>query len=143
MTRAEIVNSIFRDCLYRDDEIVNGEPVVPPIDAQLLTMRVGFHPQRLEQHRGRVIALAREVFQDPFLTSHVDGGGYSFLQIVVDREGNHWCEHRTAQELMGLCLGLGLATYPIPRDMWPALPGEVPYLTVHSDKLSEKEGEEP
>jgi hypothetical protein len=133
MTRAERVNSIFRACLFQDDEIVNGKPVVDPVVTDLVSMTVGFHPQRLEQNRAAVVEIAKEVFSDDFYEDR--GGGHSFLQVPFDREGHHWCEHRTAEQLVGLCVALDFAAYPLPKSLWAALPGGVPYIIVRGDRF--------
>jgi hypothetical protein len=53
----------------------------------------------------------------------------------VTKHGEHWGEHPTMGMLFALGIGAGLASYPIPREMWSALPGGVPYVTIDSDAI--------
>jgi hypothetical protein len=54
----------------------------------------------------------------------------SFLNACMDRHGNHWAEHQTIDFL--LCLGLATdqVAFCLPREIWAALPGGMPYFVV-------------
>lgn len=56
------------------------------------------------------------------------GGGMSFLELCMDKDGNHWAEHPTMEMLVVLAIGQGQAQYCMPRDFWRVLPGGVPYI---------------
>ena len=117
------VNKIFYDCLYRNDEDTSGAVMVEGIVANY-----GFHPERLESHREEMIALLEQL-PDGFRES--GGGGSSFLNACIDRDGNQWTGlHQIMEQLMVLGVALGLASYMLPKDMWKALPGGMPYFSI-------------
>lgn len=53
--KPEVVDAIFFDCLYRDDETLDGA-----VPAEGIMGMVGFHPLRLELHRDDVLGLLRQ-----------------------------------------------------------------------------------
>ena len=117
------VSKIFMDCLFKEGEDHTGY-----VRAEGITTTVGFHPGRLEQHRSEVIAMLQEL-PDDFKRS--SGGGMSFLQACMDRNGNQWTGmHQAMEQLFQLGIALGLVTYPLPRRFWDRLPGGMPYVTV-------------
>jgi hypothetical protein len=90
-----------------------------------------FNSERLETQR----PLAEEIVKQlplMFRPSHEGGGGgWTFLNLVQDKDGNLWTGfQRTADELLCLLLGLGMAKILLPREMWPMLPGGVPYICL-------------
>lgn len=131
------VSRIFYDCLYTDEEVKGLEPGKPPEGVVIvhgITMNGGFHPGRLESHREEVKEFVDNLpveFQkvDP---GGVGGGGYSFMKMPVDKNGEQWGEQKNAQELMLLALGLKLMKYCMEREFWHMLPGSVPYVMVVS-----------
>jgi hypothetical protein len=126
---AEAVNEIFFDCLFREEELVDGKPEIEPVMAEGLVNTVGFHRERLEGHREDVTALLGQI-DKTFLRS--EGGGWSFLNFVQNSEGEMWTGlQRTAEQLVLLGLGLGLVEYLLPRPLWGSLPGGVPYLVIN------------
>ena len=59
------------------------------------------------------------------------GGGMSFLKACDDQEGNQWTGlHRRMEELFVLGTGLGKVKCLMPRELWAALPGGMPYYVV-------------
>lgn len=116
------INAIIVDSLYRDDELSSdaliGEGVVQTF---------GFQPERLRSHEAEVKAMLMQLGDD-FMKSK--GGGTSFLSMPFDKEGNQWGEQPNAGQLLALGTALGLVKLAFPRDMWPSLPGGVPYVTV-------------
>lgn len=65
---------------------------------------------------------------DPFHAGK--GDGWSFLNACVRQDEMQWGEQPTVDDLLCLGLGLGLVEFLIPRDLWQALPGGVPYFCV-------------
>lgn len=126
-------SELFESCLFRD-----SEPIEPRVEVEGCLNRFGFHPERLEAARGEVaemLALLPDEFQQ------AKGGGMSFLNACMDRNGNHWAEHRTIDNLVTLGLGLKLVKYCLPRDMWKILPDGMPYFTVltpQSENITEE-----
>ena len=127
---AESVEQIFLDCLFRDDELVDGKPEIEPIKAEGIIRNFGFHPIRLNEHKTEIIELLQELPKEFFKDS---GGSWSFLNACMDEHGNHWGEHRNIEQLFCLGIGLGIARFQFPRSMWSAFPGGVPYVTILVD----------
>ena len=59
------------------------------------------------------------------------GGGMSFLQACVDKHGNQWGEHIHMEALFALGIATGRVSFSLPREMWPLLPGSMPYFTIN------------
>lgn len=123
---AKRVQELFIDSLFKE-----GEPTDPHVEAPGVISNFGFHPARLEAHRAEVAEMLQEL-RDDF--QEAKGGGMSFLNMCIDRHGNHWGEHPNMEQLCALAIGLGLGRYIFPREMWPALPGGVPYFVVSNPK---------
>lgn len=64
-------------------------------------------------------------------------GGWSFLQMCVDRDENQWGEHPDMERLCMLGIAAGMIKWCAPRPFWSALPGGMPYLVI------DPEGEPP
>jgi len=126
------VHDTLVSCLYTNEEIdaCLAEGLDVPKDAIVVDgiMRAfGFHPARLEAARPQVKAWIKEM--DPaFLTS--GGGGMSFLNLCMLADGTHWAEHPTCEAFVVLAFGLKLGSFPMPREMWKVLPGQMPYVTL-------------
>lgn len=131
---AENVRTVAKDVLFTDAEFGGGEAPANAVMVDGIVCKYAFHPERLEQHRTDVATMLAGL-DDSFMST--GGGGMSFLQACVDREGNHWAEHPTMGLLFALGMGLGLVSYTMPREMWTILPGGMPYLTIDSTKLAE------
>lgn len=125
-TMADMVREAIQHSLFR-----GGEDTTAPIVGDGIVRQFGFHPGRIEERRAVVVELISRL--DPaFLSS--GGGGMSFLNLCVDKDGNHWAEHQTCGELCALATALKLASFPMPRFMWPTLPGSMPYVTFFDGK---------
>ena len=123
---ADRVHEIFMDCLFREDESRDSYLL-----AHGLTVAVGLHPDRTEGYADEIHEILLnlpEAFQEN------TGGGYSFLYMTRDKEDNLCMEQTTAQELLMLGLATGWASLPMPRVLWPALPGGVPYVMVNKER---------
>lgn len=128
MSHSKRINEILRDCLYKAEEV--KDPTQAPEGAVLvdgITRNLGFEPTRLQGHKEEILNLAREIVTDEFLVGK--GGGMIFQNLCMDREGNQWGEHRNMEELLILCMALGKASILLPRDMWKAIPGGLPYIS--------------
>ena len=127
---AGAVETAFMDCLFRDEEIVDGKPTSEPVVVAAITSKFGFQPERLESHRkevsGWLLMLPLE-FQ-----KSGGGGGWTFLNACNDRNGVQWTGlHQRMEQLFALGIGLGVASWLLPRDMWEVLPGGMPYVAVN------------
>jgi hypothetical protein len=124
---AQRVHDTFLDCLFTDAEVVDGKPTSEPVKAACIMHNFGFHAARLEGHRADVEGFLRQMQPEFFADT---GGGWSFLQLCQTRDGRQWAEHPTMEELCGLGIALGLVRWCAPRELWPALPGGMPYLVI-------------
>ena len=135
LSKAARVHALMNELLYTHNELnavnhgVMTDPVILPEGAVLVegTLRkFGFHPGRLAKNAEKIIGLVREIVDDKFMRS--EGGGYTFLNLPVDRNGEQWGEQPTAESLYCLAAALGLAGFCMPREFWSSLPGGVPYI---------------
>lgn len=119
----QTVEKIFRDCLFQE-----GEDTSKHIPAEGITTNVGFHPDRLKQHHLEIVELLQELPSE-FQEKH--GGGWSFLNACEDKNGNLWTGlHSIMEQLFLLGIAIGQVKCLMPRQMWNALPGGVPYYVV-------------
>lgn len=121
------LHEVFTDCLFRADELLDGKPSVEPVVVEAVMHNFGFHPARLESHRAEIKDML-DGLPEPFMPD--SGGGWSFLQAAADRNGVQWGEHVNMEQLFALGIGLGMAKWLLPRDMWGVLPGGMPYVSV-------------
>jgi len=120
---SENVHETFMDCLFKDGESTENHVV-----SRGVMNNVGFHPQRLEKHR-HIIAEMCEELSDEF--KEKGGGGMSFLNMCIDRNGRQWADlHQTMDELITLGMATGKMCFLMPREMWNMFPGGMPYVVV-------------
>jgi len=126
------IQDIMMASLYKTEELEDKSK--PPEDAIIvhgITQRFGFHPERIKEQRPAIKKLLDEMPIE-FHRKH-GGGGWSFLQLCLDKNGNHWGEHINMQDLCVLAIGSGLGEWCFPREIWPALPGGVPYVMFDTE----------
>ena len=117
------VNAVFMDCLFKD-----GEDTSKHVKAEGITTTVGFHPERLESHKAEIEAMLDEL---PNEFKKSGGGGWSFLNACNDKHGNQWTGfHQRMEQLFQLGIGIGKVQSQLPREMWLALPGGMPYYII-------------
>lgn len=117
---AKRVESAFRQCLAADG--------AEGITTEGIMHTVTFGAAAIEGHRDEIRAMLA-CLPDQFRRS--GGGGWSFLNACTDRDGRQWTGlHMTMEELFLLGMAAGLVTDLMGRDMWPALPGGMPYYVV-------------
>lgn len=118
---AENVEEIFNECLLKQ-----GEDVPQCLGKGVLT-HAAFNSLRLEARRVEIKDMLLQL-PDEFYQSR--GGGHSFLQAYVTREGNQWGEHVNIDQLLSLGLAAGLVTFTLPREMWNRFHGGMPYFSI-------------
>lgn len=119
---AEKVMAILMDCLFERTEPADSDVLV--VDG--IVRKFGLHPERLESHRQEVKDILREMPRQFFKVN--GGGGWSFLNLCNDKNGNQWGEHLHMEALVVLAIGLKLGRYCLPRNMWNVFPGGMPYV---------------
>jgi hypothetical protein len=110
------------------EQCLNGEKSGAQI-VQGIVRTFGFSPTKITEHKDEIRALLAEM-PDEFQAGK--GGGMSFLNLCVDRDGNQWGEHPTMEALVVLGIAAGMASYPLPRDLWSVLPGGMPYVAFNT-----------
>ena len=135
---AETVHAILLDSLFKDEEITNGKPPDPHIEARGIVNNFAFHPERLESHRENIRAILNLM---PKGFHKATGGGWSFLNLCNTEAGDQWGEHHNMEELIVLGIGLGMAKFVMPRDMWTILPGGMPYVVFDAVRPLAQTGE--
>jgi hypothetical protein len=125
---ASLVQTIFMDCLFKEEELEDGIPKVPHVEADGIVSMVGFHPERLEGHREEVKKMLGGLSDKFNITC---GGGASFLEACYDSNGTQWTDlHQRMEQLFQLGIGLRLVKCLMPRSSWSALPGRMPYYAI-------------
>ena len=120
---AQKVETIFMDCLFKE-----GEDTSDYIKAEGVMRIVGFHPKRLASHKTEIDEMLGGL-PDEFQKS--GGGGWSFLNACNDKNGNQWTGlHQTVEQLFLLGIATERVKIQLPREVWAALPGGMPYLVV-------------
>lgn len=115
---AQQVEDTFEACLGDDVEV----------DAIVGSVR--FDKAKLADHAELIAAMLLEL-PTQFLST--GGGGWSFLNACDDRHGNQWTGlQRTMAHLFALGLGIGMVKTLLPRELWDALPGGMPYYVVEA-----------
>ena len=60
-----------------------------------------------------------------------DGGsGASFLEMCINKDGEQWGEHTDMEKLTMLGIAAGYAKFCFGRELWPILPGGMPYIVL-------------
>ncbi len=120
---AENVSNTIKDCLFK-----GGETHINPVIAEGFMMKFGFNPDRLKSHEQDIIDMLTDL---PIEFQRTGGGGMSFLNACMTKDGQQWGEHSNIDELVCLGMAIGKASFPLPRDMWAVLPGAMPYIVVN------------
>lgn len=132
---ADRVTDIYRDCLFKDWELLAEDPTEADLPENAIITegvqhKTGFHPTRVEHHRDEIVRMLQDL-PLPFRLVEGGGGGWSFLQACDDKDGNQWTGlHQTVDQLFQLGMAIGAVQYALPREIWPALPGGMPYMIV-------------
>ena len=122
------VETVLKDCLYTDEEVSNGEVPKECVKVEGITVNFGFHPERLASHREDIRSMLADLATE-FRENM--GGGWSFLNACIrQHDGEQWGEHRDMEQLFCLGIGLGIAKWLLPKNMWDVLPNGMPYVSI-------------
>ena len=124
----ENLRKVVRACLFGESETVGG--VVPPANAVIVEgvmLKMGFDPDRLKDQEQNIRSLLDQL-PDKFKVD--SGGGWTFLNACQTKDGVQWGEHGDIDQLVCLGLATGMVSFCLPREMWVALPGGMPYFAV-------------
>lgn len=121
---SEAVSKLFAECLFKEEEDKTNF-----IAAEGITVKVGFHPGRIQENKEKIKELLMELPEE--FMEDGESGGMSFLAACEDKNGHQWTGlHSIMQELFLLGIASGQAKELLPRDLWVSLPGGVPYYSV-------------
>jgi hypothetical protein len=127
------VHDVFRKCLFNPGEDTSAAVIVEGIMS-----RFGFHPERLESNKQDVIDMLGQL---PESFDEDKGGGMSFLNACVRRDGVQWGEHPTMELLFVLGMAVGRVKLCAPRSMWTMMPGGMPYFAITATPLNENQND--
>lgn len=124
---SENVDKVIYDCLYGDCEDVH-EALSKGKRAEGVKLKILFNPEKIEKHRDDIKNMLSQL---PLAFRKKDGGGWSFLQMCNDAEGNQWTGEQKQMDAL-VCLGLAIdeLRFCLPRGMWRVLPGGMPYIQI-------------
>lgn len=111
----QIVLELFDKCLHPNFNQKQGKAV------EGITGTFYFSPEKLAEHKQEIIEQVKDL-PDGF------DEGWSFLQACMTKEGHQWGEHPDMERLMVLGIGVEVLEYCLPKFLWGALPGGMPYF---------------
>ena len=124
MLTSQAVDAMMLKCLFK-----KGEPKESAVEVKAIVNTYCFHSGRIAENADAISVLLAEL---PNEFQSTGGGGWSFLQACVTKTGKQWTDmHRQQERLFALGIAAGKARWLTPRDMWPALPGGMPYVSVN------------
>lgn len=125
---AKNVESTLLYCLYSEKELAEeGRPPKGAVLIEGIVRKFGLHPGRLEEKSKDIETLLRQLPEEFYATK---GGGMSFLRACLRFDEQQWGEHRDMENLMVLGMAVKKVTCLMPKEMWPALPGGMPYYRI-------------
>ena len=113
MIDANRVRELFLKCLSEDGVMVEGI--------------MGKYGLAVEDHVEEISGMLKEL-PDDFQAD--GGGGMSFLNACMTKDGEHWGEHQTMEQLFCLGIAADKCQWLFSRVIWPMLPGGMPYVVV-------------
>lgn len=123
------VSEILVDCLYKDSELIDGIPIEKPVEVIGISNNLGFHPARLASYKHEIQMMLDE-FPDEFKKEK--GGGWTFLNMCVTKNGEQWTSsQKIMEELCLLSIGNKLGSWLASKELWPVLSGSVPYFVIN------------
>lgn len=122
------VHTIFMNCLFKDNKLNTNVDERVYIEARGVVNHIGFHPGRIKESSENIFDMLKELPKEFLQTG---GGGYTFLNACNDKDGEQWTGSQKVMDEL-VCLGLAIekVSYCLPRELWSALPGGVPYFMV-------------
>lgn len=123
---AENVEQLYEDC--RRPLEIEESPMDLMLEVEGIVHMSVFNKKALEEKRSDIESMLSQL---PEGFHEATGGGWSFLNACNRADGVQWTGlHLTMEKLMTMGIGLGVVSYVLPREMWPSLPGGMPYFVV-------------
>jgi hypothetical protein len=118
---SEAVEKLFDEC------VVPADTAGDQIKAVGLVNAYWFDRKKIEQNKPKIRELLAEL-PDNFRADK--GGGWTFLNACIDRNGEQWTGlHQTMEKLFCLGIAAGITKW-LMLDMAASMPGGVPYVSV-------------
>jgi len=119
---AKNVQAVFEKCL----SVSQGELDLLPIEGIMGTY--DFRKNKIDEHAKDIANMLKEL---PLEFQKHGGGGMSFLNACNNNAGEQWTGlHRRMEELFVLGIAANKVKSVMPRELWSALPGGMPYYVV-------------
>jgi len=128
---ADKINEVLFDCFFKPEELVDGTKMPSNgIMVEGVVNNFGFNPERIEKNKEKIRSFLNMMPSEFHKNS---GGGWSFLNLCMDANGNQWGEHSNMEALVALGIASNMAKYVLPKELWSALPGGVPYVVFDTE----------
>jgi hypothetical protein len=129
---SETVHRVMEACIFGE------EPQEDDADALVvegILHRYAFSRKAIEAHTEEIrgmLAELPEAFHDDIEHGY---GGWSFLNLCMDRHGTQWTGfHWVQEQLVSLGIACGKAAWvPPERERWALMPGSLPYVAINLD----------
>jgi len=119
---AQNVEDVLKDSLYSNYEDASNMIVVEGVIS-----KYGFKPEGIERNRNKINELLSQL---PATFNEETGGGWSFLNACVTKDGEQWGQHRDIDNLLCLGIAAGRVALLMQRSIWPYFPGGMPYFVI-------------
>jgi hypothetical protein len=123
---ADNVSATWARCLASRKDLIDVDGIVS-ITGMLPGIHFAFDKKLLAMHEADIASLLDQL---PVEFKKSGGGGWSFLNACMDKDDHQWGEQSNVEQLVALGIAIGKARYMLPREMWLALPGGVPYFVI-------------
>jgi hypothetical protein len=120
LTNENVIN-IATDCMpeQQSDQITMGQGII---------MDIAYLNDKLEKHKKDIQSMLKQLPSQFMLK---EGGGWSFLNACLNKDGIQWTgDHSTIELLITLGNAIQCVEFQFPKTMWHVLPGGVPYFAV-------------
>ena len=128
---SENVRTLFMDCLLNKKD---GEEPPKETLVEGLVRKFVFRRDSIEKHANDIKDLLDQL---PNQFTEDGGGGWTFLEMCTRKDGTQWGEHRNCEELLCLGIASGWVKFLLPREIWGALPGGVPYFVINKERVKQ------
>ena len=120
---AKNVQAVFEKCL----SVSQGELDLLPVEGLGLGW-FALRKSKIDEHAEDIYSMLKEL---PLEFQKHGGGGMSFLNACNNNAGEQWTGlHRRMEELFVLGIAANKVKSVMPRELWSALPGGMPYYMV-------------
>lgn len=120
------VKKLLEECLRENSD-------QEKIEVDGIVIKVYFNKAKIMEHKEDIKDMLLQL-PDDFMKSK--GGGMSFINMCIDKEGRQWTDFHQTQDML-FCLGkaIGMADFCIAdKEIWKVMPGGMPYIFIDDTK---------